>query len=384
MEVKQIYDLVNTTTAETLGESAIVSEDLSNLVDIGTAVFNQNAVDNYVRILVNHIGKVIFVNRVYRGNAPSVLMDGWEYGSVLEKIRADLPIAEENESWELTDRTSYDPNIFYKPNISAKFFNKRTTFEIPMSFTERQVKESFSNAEQMNGFLSMLNNAVEKSLTIKTDSLIMRTINNFIGETLNDEIGSGSASGRTGTKAVNLLYMYNDAFTENLTVAECLQTPEFLRYASFIIANYIARISKISKLFNIGNTDKFTDNDNLHLVALSDYINASNMFLQSDVYHNELTRLPNFEIVPYWQGSGTGYSFTDISKIDITTASGNSVSQSGILAVMFDRDALGVANLDRRVTTNYNPKAEFFNNWYKFDAGYFNDFDENFIVFYVS
>lgn len=384
MEVKQIYELVNTTTSETLGDSVVVTEDLSNLVDIGTAVFNQNAVDNYVRTLVNHIGKVIFVNRVYRGNAPSVLMDGWEYGSVLEKIRADLPVAEENESWELTDRTSYDPNIFYKPDVSAKFFNKRTTFEIPMSFTERQVKESFSNAEQMNGFLSMLNNAVEKSLTIKTDSLIMRTINNFIGETLYDEIGSGSASGRTGTKAVNLLYMYNDAFTENLTVAECLQTPEFLRYASFIIANYIARISKISKLFNIGNTDKFTDNDNLHLVALSDYINASNMFLQSDVYHNELTRLPNFEIVPYWQGSGTGYSFTDISKIDITTASGNSVSQSGILAVMFDRDALGVANLDRRVTTNYNPKAEFFNNWYKFDAGYFNDFDENFIVFYVA
>lgn len=384
MEVKQIYELVNTTTSETLGDSVVVTEDLSNLVDIGTAVFNQNAVDNYVRTLVNHIGKVIFVNRVYRGNAPSVLMDGWEYGSVLEKIRADLPVAEENESWELTDRTSYDPNIFYKPNVSAKFFNKRTTFEIPMSFTERQVKESFSNAEQMNGFLSMLNNAVEKSLTIKTDGLIMRTINNFIGETLYDEIGSESASGRTGTKAVNLLYMYNQAFTESLTVATALQTPEFLRYASFIIANYIARISKISKLFNIGNTDKFTDNDNLHLVALSDYINASNMFLQSDVYHNELTRLPNFEIVPYWQGSGTGYSFTDISKIDITTASGNSVSQSGILAVMFDRDSLGVANLDRRVTTNYNPKAEFFNNWYKFDAGYFNDFDENFIVFYIA
>lgn len=384
MEVKQIYDLVNTTTAETLGDSVVVTEDLSNLVDIGTAVFNQNAVDNYVRTLVNHIGKVIFVNRVYRGNAPSVLMDGWEFGSVLEKIRADLPVAEENESWELTDRTSYDPNIFYKPNVSAKFFNKRTTFEIPMSFTERQVKESFSNAEQMNGFLSMLNNAVEKSLTIKTDSLIMRTINNFIGETLYDEIGSGSASGRTGTKAVNLLYMYNQAFTESLTAAEALQTPEFLRYACFIIANYIARISKMSKLFNIGGTDKFTDNDNLHLVALSDYINASNMFLQSDVYHNELTRLPNFEIVPYWQGSGTDYSFTNISKIDITTASGNSVSQSGILAVMFDRDSLGVANLDRRVTTNYNPKAEFFNNWYKFDAGYFNDFDENFIVFYIA
>lgn len=384
MEVKQIYNFVNNATSEALGESAILSEDLSNIIDIGTAVFNANAVDNYVKSLVNHIGKVIFVNRVYTGTAPNVLMDGWEYGSVLEKIRAELPDATENESWELTDGASYDPNIFYKPTVSAKFFNKRVTFEIPMSFTERQVKESFSNAEQMNGFLSMLNNAVEKSLTIKTDSLIMRTINNFIGETLYSEIGSGQASGRTGTKAVNLLYMYNQAFSKNLTQAAALQDPEFLRYASYVIANYMIRIRKISKLFNIGGTDKFTNTDNLHLVALSDYVNASDMFLQSDVYHNELTKLPNFGLVPYWQGSGTGYSFADISNIDVTTSSGHAIDVDGILAVMFDRDALGVANIDRRVTSNYNPKAEFYNNWYKFDAGYFNDLDENFVVFYIK
>lgn len=386
MLVNQIYSIVNDITGEILGESAVISEDLSNIVDIGTAVFNANAVDNYVRNLVNHIGRVIFVNRSYRGSAPSVLMDGWEYGSVMEKIRAELPEAEENESWNLQDGTSYDPNIFYKPQVSAKFFNKRTTFEIPMSFTEMQVKESFSNAEQLNGFISMLNNNVEKSLTVKMDSLIMRTINNFIGETIYSEVGGGSLSGRSGTKAVNLLYLYNQTYnpTPALTVAKALHTPEFLRFASFVITNYIARISKLSKLFNIGNTDKFTPKDVLHLVALSDYVNASNMFLQSDVYHNELTELPNFEVVPYWQGSGTGYSFSDISSINVTTASGNAVNASGILAVMFDRDALGVCNVDRRVTTNYNPKAEFFNNWFKFDSQYFNDTDENFIVFYIA
>lgn len=386
MQVNQIYNIVNDITGEILGESAVIAEDLSNIVDIGTAVFNANAVDNYVRNLVNHIGRVIFVNRSYRGSAPSVLMDGWEYGSVMEKIRAELPEAEENESWNLQDGTSYDPNIFYKPQVSAKFFNKRTTFEIPMSFTELQVKESFSNAEQLNGFISMLSNNVEKSLTVKMDSLIMRTINNFIGETIYSEVGSGSLSGRSGTKAVNLLYLYNQTYnpTPALTVVEALHTPEFLRFASFVITNYIARISKLSKLFNIGNTDKFTPKDVLHLVALSDYVNASNMFLQSDVYHNELTELPNFEVVPYWQGSGTGYSFTDISSINVTTASGNAVNASGILAVMFDRDALGVCNVDRRVTTNYNPKAEFFNNWFKFDSQYFNDTDENFIVFYIA
>ena len=204
MEVKQIYNIMNTVTSEVLGESVIVQENLSNIVDIGTEVFNQNAVDNYVRSLVNHIGRVVFVDRPYRGNTPSVLMDKWEYGSVLEKISIDLPEATENESWELTDGASYDPNVFTKPVVSAKFFNEKVTFEVPMSFTEMQVKESFSNVTQLNGFMSMIYNAIEKSMTVKLDALIMRTINNMIGETVYADYGANSLSASSGVKAVNL------------------------------------------------------------------------------------------------------------------------------------------------------------------------------------
>lgn len=384
MNVKQIYQIMNTVTGEILGESVVVNEDLSNIVDVGTAIFNASAIDNYVKSLVNHIGKVIFVNRPYSGNVPSVLMDGWEYGSVLEKIHAELPDATENESWELTDGTSYDPNVFYKPIVSAKFFNKRVTFEIPMSFTERQVKESFSNAEQLNGFLSMLYNAVDKSMTVKVDALVMRTINNMIGETLAADFAGGDYDGGSGVKAVNLLYLYNHRYGTTLTAANAITEPEFIRFASYEMGVYMSRMSKISTLFNIGGKDRFTPSDMLHVVMLADFKKAANVFLQSDVFHDSFTELPNADVVPYWQGSGTGYDFDDISALNIKTASGSTVEISGILGVMFDRDALGVTNLDRRVTTNYNPKAEFYNNWYKFDAGYFNDTNENFVVFFVA
>lgn len=383
MEVKQIYSLMNDVTKEVLGDTVVISEDLSNVVDIGTAIFNASAIDNYVKSLVNHIGKVIFVNRPYSGSVPSVLMDGWEYGSVLEKISAELPEATENESWELTDGTSYDPNIFYKPSVSAKFFNKRVTFEIPMSFTEKQVKESFSDAGQLNGFLSMLYNAIDKSMTVKMDALVMRTINNMIGETVYNAFPEGDYTG-TSVKAVNLLKMYNDRFGTTLTATEAITTPEFVRFASYEMGLYTNRLSKISNLFNIGGKDRFTAPDLLHVVLLADFAKSADAYLQSDTYHDQFTQLPNAEIVPYWQGSGKDYAFTDVSKIDIKTASNNAVTLSGILGVMFDRDALGVTNLDRRVTTSYNPKAEFFNNWYKFDAGYFNDTNENFVVFYVA
>lgn len=387
MKVTQIADLINSVTSEDLGLSVILKEDLSNVVDIGTEVFSASDVDHYVKSLVNHIGKVIFVNRPYTGNVPSVLMDGWEFGSVLEKISADLPEATENESWELTDGASYDPNIFYQPKVSAKFFNKKVTFEIPMSFTEKQVKESFSSATQLNGFLSMLYNAVDKSLTIKMDSLVMRTINNMIGETVYADYGASAISSKSGIKAVNLLYLYNNSVNAGgtaLTADEALTDPDFIRYASYEMGKYVARLSKISTLFNIGGKDRFTPGDLLHVVMLTDFKQSANVYLQSNTFHDEFTRLPNAEEVPYFQGSGTDYDFDSISEVKITTASGHDVDVTGVIAVMFDRDALGVTNLDRRVTTNYNGKAEFFSNWYKFDAGYFNDCNENFVVFFVA
>lgn len=387
MNVQQIYQLMNTVTGEVLGESGIVAEDLSNVVDLGTQIFNASAVDSYVRSLVNHIGRVIFVNRAYAGSAPSVLMDAWEFGSVLEKISAEIPSAQENESWVLMDGESYDVNVFHQPVVTAKFFNNRVTFEVPWSFTERQVKESFSSAEQLNGFVSMLYSSVEKAMTVKLDSLIMRTINNMTGETIKADYGSAALSSKSGVKAINLLYLYNGSLpsgTTALTASEAVTNPDFIRYAVYVMSVTASRMSKMSTLYNIGGKARFTPADVLHVCLLADFQKAADVFLQSNTFHETFTSLPGSESVPYWQGSGNGYSFADVSSINITTASGTAINASGILGVMYDRDALGVTNLDRRVTTSYNPKGEFFNNWYKMDAGYFNDTNENFVVFFVA
>lgn len=384
MDVKQIYSIMNDVTTEILGNSELVTEDLTNVIDVGKEIFSNTSMDNYVKSLVNRIGKTIFVNRPYSGSVPSVFMDAWEYGSVLEKISADIPQATANESYDLVDGREYKQDIFYKPSVSAKFFNSKVTFEVPMSFTERQVKESFSSATELNGFLSMLYNAVDKSLTIKVDSLVMRTINNMIAETIHAEYGETELSKKSGIKAVNLLKMYNDKFTKTVTPEQALTDADFIRFAAFEMGIYKDRLSKISTLFNVGKKERFTSSDRLHTVLLSDFSESANVYLNSDTFHNEFVKLPQAETVPYWQGSGTAYAFNSISSINIKTSEGTAVTASGILGVMFDSDALGVTNLDKRVTTNYNAKAEFFNNYYKFDAGYFNDLNENFVVFFVA
>lgn len=394
MNVEQIYNLVNTVSGEVLGNKELVHEDLTGLVDLGNEVFNQNAVDNYVKSLVNHIGKVVFVNRPYSGKVPSVLMDAWEFGSVLEKISADVPDAEENYTWNLQDGKEYKQDVFHKPTVTAKFFNSKVTFEVPVSITERQVKESFSSAEQMNGFLSMIYSAVDKSMTIKTDALIMRTINNMIAETLDaDKTKFGFVSSTKETvnystastvRCVNLLKLYNDKTGAHLTAAAAITTPDFIRFAAYVMGLYSDRLQTISTLFNVGGKERFTPKDVLHTVLLSDFAAAAKAYLYADTFNSENVLLPQAETVASWQATGENYAFENTSKIDVKSASGANVSVSGVLGVMFDRDALGVTNLDKRVTTNYNAKAEFFNNYFKFDAGYFNDTNENFVVFFVA
>lgn len=389
MQVNQIYEITNTIAQEILGKTAVVKEDLSNVVELGQQFENlPNGLDNYVRALNDHIGRMVFVDRVYSGRAPSVLMDGWEFGSILEKVTARLPEAQENESWELTDGASYDPNIFYKPQISVSFWDKRVTFEVPVSITEKQVKSAFSSVTQLNAFISMIYTAIANALTIRLDALIMRTINNFIGETVYDDYQSTGLATKSGTKAVNLLYLYNNrtgtTAAEPLTVDAAMNDPEFIRFASLTMKNYVDYMGVMSTVFNIGGQERFTPSDRLHWVALSSFINAADVYLQSDTFHDEYTRLPQAETVPYWQGSGVGFDFDSASMVDVKTSGNHDVTATGVLAVMFDRDALGVTNMDRRVTTNYNPKAEFWNEWHKMDAGYFNDQNENFVVFFIA
>lgn len=388
MNITQVYEFVNDATQQALGSEVVLLEDLSNIVTVGDAVFNANAMDKYVKALVNRIGKVIFVNRVYQGSAPSVMMDGWEYGSVLQKVSTGLPEAKVNETWELEDGQSYDPHVFHKPKgVISKFYNDYVTFEIDMSFTEEQLRMSFTSATELNGFVSMLYTSVDNSMTVKVDELIRRTINNMIAETIYSDYGTSALNSKTGVKAINLLYMYNNTVNAGnpaVTVEKAMSTPEFIRYAAYIIKLTHDRMRTMSTLFNVGAQPRFTPSDLSHIALLSDFSNAADVYLQSDTFHDELTKLPTAETITYWQGSGTDFSFDSVSKIDVISTGNHNIETTGILGVMFDRWALGVSNVSRKVTSQWTPNAEFFTNFYKYKAGFFNDLNENFVVFFIA
>lgn len=386
MEVKQVRDIVNAATEQVLGKKDVLAEDLTGVVDLGEAIFNANAMDNFCGALVDRIGKTVFVDRSYNVSVPSVLMDGWTYGSVLQKVDSDLPEAEIDQSWDLKDGQEYPTDVFVAPKVHVKFFNGKEPFEIRSSITDIQLREAFVDGDSLNRFVSMLFVKVENSIKLKTDTLIMATIANMMGETIYSDYSGAALSTKSGTKVINILHLYNEEFNDTLTAKQALHDMNFLKYATLIISEYKDYIGRYSTIFNVGGAEKFTPADRLHLVLLSKFAAAADVYLQAPTFHNELTKLPNYEKAPYWQGTGmdSAFDFDSVSRINLVTSAGHAVDATGILGVMFDNDALGVCNVDRRVTTQYIPSAEFTNYWNKWSGQHFNDLNENMIVFVAA
>lgn len=439
MKVKQISEILNDIiTGESLGINEISEENLENIVSIAGTINEKLGVDNYIKALTNRIGKVVFVNRSYKAKAPDVLMDGWTYGSILQKIDADMPETTTNESWGigngegqhgLVEGRTYDQDIFTGAiGVRQRFFNGKTTYEIDISIPWVQVEESFGSLEQLNAFFDMIYVKINNKMELNTRNLTMRTINNFIAaklyyafskstpqdteNSLSRQIETAVANGtelstiignNTEVSAINLLGMYkesrpDDASIQALDAESCITDLGFIKFASYQIALFSDRVSDISTLFNMGERERFTPKDRQHLVLLSEFAKAADVFLQSDTFHEEFTKLPKSETVIYWQGSGKDYSFSSTSKISVANRNFvkvvngeptdmpeiKKIQMTGVIGCLFDNDALGICNMKQRVHNHENKKGEFTNLFYKNDAQYFNDYHENFIVFFVA
>lgn len=388
MQVNQIYAILNDIMTEVTGgavevegepASVIVQEDLSNIADIGTKVFSNNWRDKYVNSMINRIGREVFVDRTYEGYAPSVVRDAWEYGSIMSKTRCKIFAAKANPSWSLESGQTVNQFEFTPPDVIQKFYNQKVAWQIDCSFTEVQLRQSFTSAAAMNRFFSMIENRIAQSMTIYIDSLVMRAINNFIGEKIYSSNG-----------VVDLLAGYNATLDSPITAADAILDKNFLRYAALQIKLYVERFRAPSVNFNIADDDDgnvtFTPREYAHLVLHSDLAAGMEVYLESDTYHNDLVKIGDYEKVPFWQSQGDGYQLATTSRIDIKLASDNShaVNRNYIIGVLFDRDAIAICNENRRTTNAYNANGEYWTNFYKIDSSLLNDLAENGIIFVLG
>ena len=400
MLVNQISTMLNELGEAMVGLDVTFAEDLSNIVDAGKQILdftgdNYENYDRFMKKMIDRVGRAMYVDRAYRSQAPDILKDSWAYGSILMKVRAELMDAQDNSTWQLGDIANgtglsndqdslgnpiipsrLDPFVLNKPNVSAKFYNKRVTYEVPITLVDYQLREAFTSAAEMSRFIAMIENRIRVKRTLSTDALIMATIRNLAGVKL-----------ATG-KGINLLPLYNATITTPITAADFWTNPDAIRFANKTISLNAKYMEGASTLYNEGDYVTFTPSDRLKAVFLAEFVKDAEVYLYSDTFHNEYDKLEGYSEVAYWQGSSTDGSLSARSSIMGTFIDNDeklvSGAADGVIAVLFDEEAAAVCCENDRTTSQRNGRAEYINYFYKWDALYMNDLEENCIVFYVS
>lgn len=387
MLVKQVAEIVNDSFKQATGQEGILTEDLqtAGVIDTGSQILSSaTAKDNFVNALVDRIGRTWIRQRDYTSELPNVLWDKVEYGSVIQVIKYNMPDAQDTEDWQLVDGQVYEQNRFYAPSVEVKYYNDKITFTIPYSVTDLQLKEAFVDGSTLASFVNGLYLYVKNAMTKRVEILVKDTLNNLVAETVYADYQGADLDASSHVKAVNLLYLYNDTFNTSLTASDAIKTPDFIRFACYMIKLYNERLGAMSVLYNIQGRTTWTPKDQRELAILSDFKTGADVYLQSTTFHDELTALPTAQSVTYWQGTGTGFDFDDVSTIDVKTSEGHSVKVTGVIAVLYDKWSCGVCNYDHRVRTHRVEVAEFTNFWDKQDMHMFNDFGENCVVFFIA
>lgn len=388
MKVNQISGLLNSVFGEVLGETGLISEDLSNLVSAGTVItsstdFGDNF-DNYAKAIVDKVGKTIFADRVYRAKDLGIWRDYFEYGSVLEKIRVDVGEYEDNCEWDLTKMGTtgldYNEKIqnhieelfkFVPANVQAKYFNLKTTFKTVISITRKQLKSAFDSASSMARFIGMIENRILSKMEIAKEELQRRAIGNFIGTKI-----------ATSSNVVDLKAAFEAAGGAVITsLSAALQNADFLRFAAKRITMDREFMTQPSKIYNDGQFYSHTPVEDSRLIVLSDLDAGLKFNLYGDTYNEEFVKLDNYKTIPFWQGTGTDMGIAARSALKITTSGGQTVDKSGILGILFDRDGIMACNEDPEVRSQYNADGNFTNFFYCYDASFYNDTDENGIIY---
>lgn len=384
-DVKQISNIVNDSVKDALGKvDGVTKLNSSDIVSLGKAIANFNAYEGFFGSLVNRLVKTVYFIRTYEGSSRSVLRDEHEYGAFVQKVYYEMPDAVDNPTWAIPDGSGvYNQTSPYDVKnvvgVSALIFGGKGTWSLEIVRPVEQIKTAFTDPSSMSAFIEGIYLAIENAFKLEEERLVALAVNTAMADAI------------SGGKSRNLLLEYNTKMGTQLTVAQALTTADFLRFASMEINRTVNNMGVMSTAYNKAGYSTFTSKENMVVEMLSQFASASDMYLQSDTFHNELTKLPNYESVPFWQSSGKSFAFDDCSKISIinddlisTENQTGEVTQSGIICFIHDVENVACYFGNRRSWELFNPRSEVMIHGEKAEKGFAVDGHANAVVFYMA
>lgn len=384
----QVATVVNSAFEQTTGQTGVVQLDLSNVVDVGNDPNVVKEKESFTEALCAALMKNWFTDSSYRSQySDPFFEDAEEYGAIIQNIAIEVPEVQQSHAWKDFRPVGGVPATagvydLYLPVVHTQYYGKSVSWEIPVCVTDEQWDPAFRSASELKTFVNYIMMCVDNALVQHLQNMNDTNRNNFIGE----KAAYAATPGATGIHIVNLVEAYQESqeTPANMTVEQYLNSTDGLQFATECISNYIGYMGRMSSLFNTAGRNRFTPKDRLVVQILSQFENRLNRVARSDVFNKELVSLPGHDVVPYWQGSGTGLTFAEVANINVKTSTGSSQDIDGVVAFVADKWACMHTVKDRDVVAQQFKPEHLTQYYHQFRDQYMNDLTMNALVFVVQ
>ena len=369
MNTEQIYQIVNDTAVQAMGDASLSVVDVQGLISLGNTVLSSSTnTEAFLNTLAQRIGRTIYRYRQYDNKFKDLMVSDMEWGAILQKIRVEMPAAVADPAYALTDGQSVDPFVVHKPTADQKLFVTRTPYMFEITIQRHTLKEAFLSEEAMGSFIALVFGEVRNAIELSLESLGRLTICEAIAET-------------TAAQRIHLITEYNATASTPVTAANCWNDPDFGRFVIYRMNNIIDFVQDMSILYNDGTFPTFTKKSDLRMKVLSSVQRRLETSVQYAAFHEQFVEIDNgYKTINFWQAEKTP------AGILIKRASdGDEVAIDNCIAVMHDRDAFGIYQIDEVVMTSpVNQRGLYYNQAWHEKQGRFLDTSENVIAFFLD
>lgn len=375
---EQIYAIVNNLAAQSMGKKALEATQAGFIATGKMVLSSEKNVDAFYKTLVDRIGRTVLALRAYNRDDSTIKREPIEYGLILQKISFKLAKAQENPTWYSQNKAHSDPYEKMPLEIMQTFFDQWETWEVGGTVPDVQLETAFTDAVAMAAFIEGIMLMMENSMEVAYEN-----VENLARAT---RMAQAVTSTSVTTGVVHLVTEYNAETNSTVTTQTAKTDLGFLRFASMRMKLVSDQMTKNSVAFNAIGWERHTPKDMQVFELLSNFEAFFDTYLQSDIFHNDITKMRNYRSIPYWQGSGMQWDWDSVSSIMLENIGGNgkTIELNNIIGVIRDIDSVGSTIDKRRTKSIYNPHDEYTNYWIKAEIGYFVDSSENCVVFVLD
>lgn len=356
-------------------QNAVVPEDLSSVVELGTSVANLTAdqVKNFTKAVIAGVYNYV-INREIETGDFKLLRDEQTYGGCLQRIM-NKGMLDAKDSYILNPQpnVNYWDGQYYGPDVDSKIYEETKAFKTIISLSDDAFNQYFSTPSDVAKLFALIENNERNTVKYQLYQLEKRIIVTL------------AASAVSGSRVVPLVTLFNN----NVLGVASISDPGwktysdikadrdlaayFQSYAKEVIMRLRDRMKDVQSTLNDGTVETWSRSNDIYAMFISEFLQDMT-FLGSPVQYHERSLDMNYDSMTCWQYPGNAV-LPDLSSCSTITldVNGSTVTEGGIVGVIYDIEGAGITvRVNKTVAEGPVPEG-FVNYHHHLAANYYVD-----------